>query len=315
VSASTTLVTRDDLEAGLARLRATVRDPRAGVFGPGSRTWAISREAVVFLGGGRAALLQLAHPFVAHAVDQHSTARADPVGRFQRTFEHVFAMLYGDLDAAIASARRVHAIHRRVTGELTEDVGSWRRGAAYAANEPEALLWVHATLLDTTIQVHELMHGPLPAAAKAAYYEETKRFGELFGIPPAIVPPDWPAFEAYVARTLASPELTVGEPARAIAHALLRPAGSWIGPVWTWYAAVTARLLPPRQRREFALPWGPREAALAAATLGAFRVGLPLLPPRLRWLPAYVDACRRVEGRPPDVLARAVDWLRRARGA
>jgi uncharacterized protein (DUF2236 family) len=67
-----TTVARPDLERALARLEASVRDPRAGVFGPGSRVWTLNREAVIFLGGGRAALLQLAHPVVAQAVADHS---------------------------------------------------------------------------------------------------------------------------------------------------------------------------------------------------------------------------------------------------
>ena len=62
-------VGRDDLHQLLDRLRAETEDPRAGVFGPASMLWRVNRESIAFLGGGRAALLQLAHPFVAHAVD------------------------------------------------------------------------------------------------------------------------------------------------------------------------------------------------------------------------------------------------------
>lgn len=180
-------VARADLEARLDALRAAVDDPCAGLFGPRSAVWRINREAVTFLGGGRAALLQLAHPYVAHGVDQHSTTRTDTLGRFVRTFENVFAMVYGDLDAALASARRVHTVHTHITGPLGD-------GSPYAANTPEALLWVHATLWDTSIQVYELVMRPLGDEEKAAYYEETKRFAALFGIPPEIVPPDWRAF-------------------------------------------------------------------------------------------------------------------------
>src|SRR3712207_7704222 len=40
----------------------------------------------LFLGAGRALLLQLAHPWVAAGISQHSTTLADPIGRFHRTF-------------------------------------------------------------------------------------------------------------------------------------------------------------------------------------------------------------------------------------
>ena len=108
-------VTRDQLEAGLARARARAgsSDPRAGIHGPGSLTWELNREAVNFVGGGRAILLQLAHPFVAHAVAQHSNTLTDARGRFERTFAGVFAMTFGDLDQAFRAARRVHAVHSR----------------------------------------------------------------------------------------------------------------------------------------------------------------------------------------------------------
>src|SRR5258706_10449611 len=88
-------VTRADLESHIEHLRAEVKDPKAGIYGPGSISWTIGKEAILFLGGGRAALLQLAHPAVAHAVDQHSATRNDPLGPFQRTFDNVFAMVSG----------------------------------------------------------------------------------------------------------------------------------------------------------------------------------------------------------------------------
>ena len=75
-------VSRSDLERLLERLRRGTRDPRAGVFGPDSMLWHVNRESIAFMGGGRAALLQLAHPYVAHAIEQHSNTRTDLLGRF-----------------------------------------------------------------------------------------------------------------------------------------------------------------------------------------------------------------------------------------
>ncbi len=280
-------VGRADLDARLDALRAAVGDPKAGLFGPRSNVWRINREAVTFLGGGRAALLQLAHPFVAHGVDQHSTTRTDTLGRFVRTFENVFAMVYGDLDAALTSARRVHTIHTHITGPLGD-------GTPYAANTPEALLWVHATLWETSIQVYELVMRPLGDDEKAAYYEETKRFAALFGIPESIVPPDWPAFRRYWDDMLASPAITVTPPARELAHFLLHPPGTWIGPAYDWFAAVTARLLPDRLRAEFEIPYGWMQERLADATIRGLRASWWALPERVRFLPAYQAAMRRL---------------------
>ena len=310
------VVESPDLERALSRLSEGVPDRRAGLFGPGSLTWRLSREAVVFLGGGRAALLQLAHPIVAQAVAEHSRAAEDTFGRFLRTFEHVFAMVYGDLDSALDSARRVHRLHARVRGAVSETTGSVAAGTRYEANAPEVLRWVHATLFETTLEIYELVLWPLSADEKDAYYGETKRFAALFGIPDRLLPPDWPAFEGYWRGMLSSPEITVSPAARRLARSLLHPSGTWIGPGWDWFRAITARLLPPRLREEFGLPFGSVEQALAEGSLGALRATWWLLPGSLRWLPAYRDAMRRLDGRAGrDPIAIVLDRVvRLARG-
>jgi len=84
-----------DLEARLAVLESRVKRPREGIFGPQSMEWRVNGEAAIFLGAGRALLLQLAHPFVAAAVADHSRVFADPLGRFHRTFQLVFTLVFG----------------------------------------------------------------------------------------------------------------------------------------------------------------------------------------------------------------------------
>src|SRR5205823_1498464 len=188
-----------------------VPDPREGILGPRSIAWRLGGDLAVFLGGGRAALLQLAHPAVAYAVDQHSRARADVVGRFQRTFRNVFAMVFGPLDEAFAAARRVHQIHTRVHGVIPDT------GAPYHANDADALRWVHATLADTVIVVREFLDGPV--ADKDAYIVEQNRFAMLFGIPSDRLPRDWAEHAAYMQRMFG--ELRVAPCAREMAGFLL----------------------------------------------------------------------------------------------
>src|SRR5438270_31528 len=71
-------------------IRDRTTDPQAGIFGPFSISWRIHRESALFLGAGRAALLQLAHPWVAAAIDRHSKVRNQPIARFHNTFRVVF---------------------------------------------------------------------------------------------------------------------------------------------------------------------------------------------------------------------------------
>src|SRR5580692_9983162 len=100
----------EDLEHQLQVVRALAPGEMEGVFGPDSLTWRIDREALTFLGAGRALLLQLAHPWVAAAIAEHSKTIDDPIGRFHRTFAVVFTMVFGTLDQALSAAR---ALHRR----------------------------------------------------------------------------------------------------------------------------------------------------------------------------------------------------------
>ncbi len=287
-------VTREDLEAHLASLRATTRDPRAGVFGPGSKMWEISRESAVFLCGGRAVLLQTAHAYVAHGVDQHSRTKSDPFGRFFRTFDNVFTMIFGDLGHAERCARRVHTIHRRVEGEITEDVGGFKRGHRYEANEEHALLWVYATLLDGAVLAFELVVRPMGDREKDAYYQEAKRFGRLFGISDAVMPRDWRAFRDYVDGVIESDLLGVGRPAAELRRFLFRAPAPGLGVPMTAYEALTGQLLPPRLRAQYGFPDGLAARATLDATVATLRRTVPRLPPSVRYLPAYNQALERL---------------------
>lgn len=293
------VVVEQDLEASLAALCARVGDPRAGLYGPGSLSWDINREAVVMLGGGAAALLQLAHPYVAHAVDQHSQTRTDPLGRFTRTFTHVFAMVFGDLETAVGSARRVHAVHRSIRGAITEDVGRFARGHRYLANDPEALLWVHATLVDTALVVYEQLVQPLTPIEREAYYRETKLFAMLFGIPDAALPENWSEFQAYYQRTIASDTIAVSEPCRTMRRFLFAPPTPAHRPFVRWFEAYTAGLLPARLREPLGFSWGLLDRQLYRRAIPALRVARRGLPPALRYFPAYREALRRLDGQPP----------------
>jgi len=292
------IVGRDDLEASLARLHATIAEPRAGILGPGSVGWQIGTDLALFIGGGRAALLQLAHPMVAHAIDHHSRTRADVVGRFQRTFRNVFAMVFGDLDDAFAAARRVHTIHTRVHGTIPEAIGSWPAGTPYHANDVDALCWVHTTLVDTTIVVRELIDGPLPVAVKDAYIVELHRFGALFGIPPSALPASWTAHAAYVDGMVSSGALAVSASARDMARFLIgRPASATQPMLGRVAERVTHLLLPPRLAAEFELRGSPRTARLA---IRAFAAMYRQIPRELVQIPAYAEATRRLAGVGPS---------------
>jgi uncharacterized protein (DUF2236 family) len=166
------IVSTEDLERALEEAAAHAAGPTTGLFGPQSVTWQVSREAAVFLGAGRALLLQLAHPWVAAAIEEHSKSLADPIGRFHRTFATVHTMVFGSLDQCLAAARRLHQRHAAITGTLRCAAGTFDEGSFYCANEASALHWVHATLIETALMAYALVLPPLSEPQRERYFEE-----------------------------------------------------------------------------------------------------------------------------------------------
>jgi uncharacterized protein (DUF2236 family) len=306
---SPAVVSSADLEHQLAIVRGAAAGSAAGVFGPGSMFWRIDREAAVFLGAGRALLLQLAHPWVAAAISQHSRTLADPIGRFHRTFSLVFTMVFGTTEQALTAARRLHHRHAEISGTLSERVGVFAAGSSYRANDVAALRWVHATLIETALLAHDLVHPPFTAEDLERYWAEARLFAGLFGIPQSVLPQSWAGFAADNEQMWRSETLTVSDAACAIAAALLGGAGTRLR-VPFWYRAVTARLLPPRLREDFALPYGEVERRTAERALALLGRIYPLIPARLRHVGPYQEACARLAGRPrPGSLTRLINRL------
>lgn len=300
-------VTRQASERLLAGVAQHAAGAEFGLFQPDSVTWRINREAALFLGAGRAALLQLAHPWVAASLEQHSSVLRRPIARFHNTFRVVFTMVFGTLDQAMAAARHLYTLHTRIRGELPEDVAAYRRGSRYEANEVAALRWVFATLVESTVIAYESVLPPLLPGEREEYYAENRLLAGLFGIPAEALPENWAAFAEYNRRMHASDTLGVSEGARRIGHSLLEGAGSWIHPPH-WYRSLTAAWLPPRFREEFGLPFAERERRSAERALR-------WLPRLYRWLPAAVrfsgpwqEAQARLTHRRPGLIA---EWSNR----
>jgi uncharacterized protein (DUF2236 family) len=295
-----------DIEALLARVSAGVADPNAGIFGPGSMSWRINRESALFLGAGRAALLQLAHPWVAAALRQHSSLLGRPIARFHNTFRIVFTMVFGTLDQALTAARHLYSLHTRIKGELTEDAAGWKRGDHYEANEINALRWVFATLVESALLAHETVFGALPPHDRERYYQETKALAALFGIPAASLPANLEDFSAYIREMCqvgdSSGALDVTADARAIAHNLLAGAGSWIKPP-QWYRALTVSWLPLRFREEFELSFGPSDQLAATRATQRIPAIYRRLPAAVRFIGPWHEAQARLSGRSPGLIA------------
>lgn len=304
------VVTRDDLEMLLANIERTIDDPRTGIFGPDSMTWRINRESALFLGAGRAALLQLAHPWVAVALEQHSSVMAHPIARFHKTFRVVFTMIFGTASQAFAAARSLHTLHTAIRGALPSPVAGYTRGSSYEANTLSALRWVYATLFDSAVVAYECVLPELSDAEREAYYAESRVLAGLFGIPQEALPQDWRAFRGYVEAMCGSNVLGVDERSRAMAKGILAGAGSWVKPPH-WYKALTAAWMPERFREEFGLPFGGAEARAVEKAKRRLPGVYQWTPRKVRFVGPYLEACARRAGDRPSWLTRASNrfWM------
>lgn len=296
-----------------------IRDPGTvvdgGLYGPGSEAWALNREAMLLLGAGpRALLLQVAHPLIAAGVDQHSDFRSDPWGRLAGTLRSYLRIVYGTGARARAEIRRLNELHRGIRGEVHEPEARARHGASYTARDPELSLWVHATLVDSTIVAYDAWIEPLSDERRARYYAETLPIAAAFGIPASVLPQDLGAFEDYLA-TMLEPggAVVVGDVARelsaAILHPPLGPAAAMLGEPsaalapWldaipaTWYDWLfwpSIELLPDSVREGYGLPWGTRQRIVSAWLVAAWQAWRPVLPTAFRTMPQALQADRRV---------------------
>jgi uncharacterized protein (DUF2236 family) len=307
---SAPLVGRDELEALVAAVACRVVDPIAGIFGPGSISWRINRESALFLGAGRAALLQLAHPWVAVALAQHSSLMSNPIARFHNTFRIVFTMIFGSAGQAFAASRSLYQLHTRVRGELPSAVAGYERGSHYEANSLPALIWVYATLVESAVLAYEWVLPALNDADREAYYAESKVLAGLFGIPADALPADWRAFGDYMREMCASDALGVDERARAMAQGLLSGAGSWVKPP-RWYRALTTAWMPQKFSEGFGLEFGDAEERAVEKARRLLPRIYRSLPSSIRFTGPYHEARARLEGRGPGMLARASNrfWM------
>jgi uncharacterized protein (DUF2236 family) len=291
------------MEELLSELQKLPGEPRLGFFGPDSVTWLVNRESAVFLGAGRAALLQLAHPWVAASLLQHSNLRNDAIGRFHSTFRVIYTMLFGTRAQAIAASRQLYGRHTGIRGELPHAVGIHPRGEHYEANEINALRWVYATLVDSAILAYECVLPPLAPDDREQYYAESRRMAALFGMPAGALPANWPAFVEYTAEMMESPLLGVDEDARMLGGSVLSGVGTWLRPP-RWYRALTASWMPPRLRTAFDLSFGAREEEASRRVARRLRLLYPRIPGLVRFVGPFHEAEARLRGRSPGPLTR-----------
>ena len=176
-----------------ALTRAVAEHPADdGLFGPRSVVWRVHRDRSFAVAGLRSLMVQALHPLAMAGVAQHSNWQQDPMGRLAATSGYILTVTYGDTAAADQAAARVRAIHRHVNG--TESA----TGLEYHAADPALLLWIHAAMVDSIVQIVQRYGRTLEAADADRYVAEMVRFAELVGVPADQVPASVAALQEYI---------------------------------------------------------------------------------------------------------------------
>jgi uncharacterized protein (DUF2236 family) len=251
----------------------------------------IHRERAVALYGPRALLMQAAHPLAVFGLLAHTSALDEPYKRLARTAETMSTIAFGSRAEADRITRRVRAMHRRVSGSLAEPIGPYPAGTTYRADDPELLLWILFTLVDSALVVYRKYVGPLSRGEEAAFWEDYKVVGRLFGLRKADMPRTLDDLDAYRRRMLEGDELLVTDWARRRARQIVLspPVPMLARPLLETANFVTVALLPDRIREQYGFSPLPtplmRKALVSGGAEYLKRAVIPLLPDRLRLVP------------------------------
>src|SRR4051812_20359919 len=144
----------------------------AGYFTDDSMIRRVQREFVVAFAGPRGLLMQATHPVAFAGFFASTTALKDPYPRLERTPRGLQAITWGTRAEADAATAPVRAIHGKVRGELEHRVGRFPAGTPWRADDPELLLWIIATLVDSNLLVYERYVGALTRDDKESYWQD-----------------------------------------------------------------------------------------------------------------------------------------------
>lgn len=263
-------------------------------FPPDSTISRVGAEALVLLGGGRAVLLQLAHPLIAAGVSDYSEFQRDPLARLLRTMTFVHALVFGDSDQVNQALTSFDRVHSRIRGRVTGAAGSWPEDTPYHGQDPDLKLWVYATLVDTSLVSYQQFVAPISSEQERAYYQDALTIARWMGIPREILPLTWTDFQDYMRGMLESDRIAVTDTSRLLAHQVLHPEVGFIPSMSSALLRLTTGgLLTPSLREEFGLAWSPVQAALFHIVSGMTRALRPIVPPWVWQSPLHGDGLAR----------------------
>ena len=163
----------------------------------------VIRETVVgALGSPRAADAGGAPGGVRRLLRAHRRRWTSPTRACARTAQVMDLVAWGRARRPTRRRAGCARCTRSVRGELAEQAGRWPAGTPYAADDPELLLWILATLMDSASLVYGRYVARLSRAERDALWTDYRVVGRLFGLADDEMPATTTAFRAYMREML-----------------------------------------------------------------------------------------------------------------
>ncbi|MFD0689460.1 oxygenase MpaB family protein [Actinomadura fibrosa] len=275
------------------------RRPAGAIPGPDSLIWRYAGDWRGAFSGRATLLLQVAHPVVGAGVADHSGFLEDRWGRLLRTVESTIDFLgYRGEERGRREAARLREIHKDIKGVDAQ-------GRRYHALNPEAYLWVHATLLHGMLQAQRLFATPVPPDRERVLYAEWVQLALALGITERHIPATPAAFHDYF-DTMVNERLEDNATVRLLIELDRRPLPPpprWPLPVFAWSGIalpptrVLGKLgvgcLPPVLRERFGLRWTAGDETRFRLFCRMMRAADGVLVEPLRYTPIASRAMRR----------------------
>jgi uncharacterized protein (DUF2236 family) len=270
-------------------------------FGPGSLLWdGMGDQRILLLLGG-ALIMQTMHPVIGDAVDDRSTYRTDPWGRYERSITSVQKWVYGG-PHAIEEGLRLRRLHATIKG-----VGA--TGRPFDALDPEPYAWVHLTAFERGVTLNRyFFRQPYSSEEERRLYAEILQLGRILCVPEEMMPPTVEDYRRYfddmVATTLEAHPTALDVLSRLERTPMPRSLPPALRFAWGPFGRssgrfqrfVTVGTFPPAVRELLGLSWSDKDERRLQRIGRLIARTFPRLPERVRYLPIAYRARQAARG-------------------
>ncbi|WP_176611577.1 oxygenase MpaB family protein [Actinomadura sp. WMMB 499] len=247
-------------------------------LGPESLLWRYAGDRRYGLVMPRAAALQMLHPAIAAAAEQHSRFPGSLWAQQARAVPQAIGVVYQDA----ASGARVRRLHEEIKGRDGQ-------GRRYHSLTPDVFFWEHATFVDALMTAIDLFDRPLSDEERERLYQESCIWYRRYGVSDRVVPPDYGSFVDYF-DAVCEQVLELNPVFDVYREQILKP-NAWLPRLLP--AGLVPVLLPQPVRHLAGLAVSPADERSFRRFARTVRLSWPVLPSSLRYFPVARHAFDR----------------------